>query len=228
MMRSMTASMNPRGCSDKFQGLLQGLEFRDRLVGEPDLVGFAAIEHFDDDLDQHVVGGDDVGNSAGVSKVGRGEGIGIADRLDIHHLQSALDQHDFRPPMRRDKADAADRFHFGEAIFAAPQGKTHRPDARADAHGGSLAGDGRRSFAVPAWPFVAIDGSQSRYRIWSVQNRSSRCSDLFRVANSSLEMPPTCSTVLTCFWYSASTMRRISWPCAVRRMRTERRSTRER
>ena len=41
--------------------------------------------------------------------------------------------------------------------------------------------------------------SQSRYRIWSVQKRSRRCSDLFSVANSSLEMPPTCSTVLTCF-----------------------------
>jgi hypothetical protein len=42
--------------------------------------------------------------------------------------------------------------------------------------------------------------SQSRYRIWSVQNRSRRCSDLFSVENSSFEMPPTCSTVLTCFW----------------------------
>ena len=42
--------------------------------------------------------------------------------------------------------------------------------------------------------------SQSRYRIWSVQNRSRRCSDLFSVANSSFEIPPTCSTVLTCFW----------------------------
>jgi hypothetical protein len=48
-----------------------------------------------------------------------------------------------------------------------------------------------------------VDGRsdrQSRYRIWSVQNRSSRCSDLFRVANSSPVMPPTCSTVRTCFW----------------------------
>src|SRR5665213_1922575 len=199
MMRSMAASMNPRGCSDQFQGFLQGLEFRDCLVGEPDLVGFAAIEHVDDDLDEHLVGSDDVGNGAGFSKVIRRDGIGIADRLDIHHLQSALDQHDFRPPMRRDKADAANRFHFRKPIFAARQSKTHRPDARADAHGEVLAGDGRRSSGMPAWPFVAIETYQSRYRIWSVQNRSSRCSDLFRVANSSLEMPPTCSTVLTCF-----------------------------
>jgi len=55
-------------------------------------------------------------------------------------------------------------------------------------------------FSTPAWPFCRGGRkSQSRYRIWSVQNRSSRCSDLFRVANSSFEMPPTCSTVLTCF-----------------------------
>src|SRR3984893_15591106 len=43
------------------------------------------------------------------------------------------------------------------------------------------------------------ENSQSRYRIWLAQNASSRGSDLFSVANSSFEMPPTCSTVLTCF-----------------------------
>src|SRR6185295_16364332 len=58
---------------------------------------------------------------------------------------------------------------------------------------------GRRSSEWPAWPLDERN-SQSRYRIWSVQNRSRRCSDLFSVANSSFEMPPTCSTVLTCFW----------------------------
>ena len=66
----------------------------------------------------------------------------------------------------------------------------------------------------PAWPSSrrvslanrcplrskTLRNSQSRYRIWSVQKRSRRCSDLFSVANSSFEMPPTCSTVLTCFW----------------------------
>src|SRR5665213_4636683 len=64
----------------------------------------------------------------------------------------------------------------------------------------------RRSFETPAWPLAVAGGldssfdafslrepvstslenamqSQSRYRIWSVQKRSSRCSDLFRVAN---------------------------------------------
>ncbi len=45
----------------------------------------------------------------------------------------------------------------------------------------------------------AVGCAQSRYRIWSVQSRSRRCSDLLRLANSSFEMPPTCSTVLTCF-----------------------------
>ena len=40
---------------------------------------------------------------------------------------------------------------------------------------------------------------QSRYLIWSVQNRSSRVSETFRVPNSSAEMPPICSTVMTCF-----------------------------
>src|SRR5580704_10696869 len=36
-------------------------------------------------------------------------------------------------------------------------------------------------------PFAvaSFENSQSRYKIWSVQKRSSRCSDLFRVANSS-------------------------------------------
>ena len=35
---------------------------------------------------------------------------------------------------------------------------------------------------------------------WSVQKRSSRCSDLLSTENSSALMPPTCSTVRTCFW----------------------------
>src|ERR1700694_669381 len=35
-------------------------------------------------------------------------------------------------------------------------------------------------FKTPAWP----KKSQSRYRIWSVQNRSRPCRDLVRVANS--------------------------------------------
>ena len=35
---------------------------------------------------------------------------------------------------------------------------------------------------------------------WSVQNRSSRCSALLSTPNSSALMPPTCSTVRTCFW----------------------------
>src|SRR6516164_4947440 len=39
---------------------------------------------------------------------------------------------------------------------------------------------------------------QRRYRIWSVQKRSRRCSALLSTPNSSALMPPTCSTVRTC------------------------------
>jgi hypothetical protein len=75
------------------------------------------------------------------------------------------------------------------------------PENRADALGEVVFFGGRRSFQSAGLAVLSRLGkSQSRYRIWSVQNRSSRCSDLFRVANSSFEMPPTCSTVLTCFW----------------------------
>ncbi len=56
---------------------------------------------------------------------------------------------------------------------------------------------GRRSFWISR--LTCVSDAQRRYRIWSVQKRSRRCSDLFSVANSAFEMPPTCSTVLTCF-----------------------------
>ena len=40
---------------------------------------------------------------------------------------------------------------------------------------------------------------QSRKRIWSVQKRSRRASDWLSAVNSSVEMPPICSTVEMCF-----------------------------
>src|SRR5665213_271119 len=89
MMRSMAASMKSSVNSNQFGGL----EFRDRLVGEPEPVHFAALEQPHDDLQQPFVGGEGVGNGAGAAQVIRCDGIGIADRLDIHHPQSALDQH---------------------------------------------------------------------------------------------------------------------------------------
>ena len=45
----------------------------------------------------------------------------------------------------------------------------------------------------------APDPVYRRYRIWSVQKRSRRCSALLSTPNSSALMPPTCSTVRTCF-----------------------------
>ncbi len=58
--------------------------------------------------------------------------------------------------------------------------------------------------ALPAcanmsWLGAFKRSAYSRYKIWSVQKRSRRCSALFSTANSSAAMPPTCSTVRTCF-----------------------------
>src|SRR5665213_1068848 len=98
MMRSMADSMasscwgSDGGSSDKFGGF----ELRNRLVGKPDLVVFAAMEEIDDDLKQPLVDGKRVGDGAAPAQVVRGDGVGIADHLDIHHLQSALDQHGLR------------------------------------------------------------------------------------------------------------------------------------
>jgi hypothetical protein len=85
------------------------------------------------------------------------------------------------------------------ATFAGPHTKKRTgPEARADAQGGKSLMIGE-PVLLDRHPMLSFVETQSRYRIWSVQNRSRRCSDLLRVANSSLEMPPTCSTVLTCF-----------------------------
>src|SRR5712692_7381624 len=102
MMRSMAVSMassrwhsDKFGCPDKFGGL----KLRNRLVGEPDLVEFAAPKQLHDDLEQPFVGREAVVDGAGLSQIVRSDGIGIADHLDIHHLQSALDQHELSPPI---------------------------------------------------------------------------------------------------------------------------------
>src|SRR6476661_9052055 len=90
MMRSTAASMGTfQFCSNQFEGF----KLCNRLVGEPDPVVFAAMIHFDNDLEQRIVGGDAVADGAGSAKVVRGNGIGIANRLDIEYPQSALDQH---------------------------------------------------------------------------------------------------------------------------------------
>src|ERR1700748_130862 len=104
MMRSMAESMESslgvmsmqRVWSSEAHGALRGLELRDRLVGEPDLVEFAAVKHLHDDFEQAIIGYEGVGNGAGLAQVVRGDRIGIAHRLDIHDPQAALDQHDLK------------------------------------------------------------------------------------------------------------------------------------
>src|SRR5882757_1458811 len=91
MMRSMAACMKVSGWTSDDEGF--GFELGDRLVGEADLVEFAALKHRDDDLEQPLVGGKAVRDGAGLAQIVRGDGIGVAHHLDIHHLHSALDQH---------------------------------------------------------------------------------------------------------------------------------------
>src|SRR5258708_37980079 len=104
------------------------------------------------------------------------------------------------PPIRIIKARTRVLVPLQKPVFNR-QNKTHRAGNWTDAHGEVVFFDVAAGlFERRLGLFVAVERkSQSRYRIWSVQNRSSRCSDLFRVANSSFEMPPTCSTVLTSF-----------------------------
>jgi hypothetical protein len=52
---------------------------RDRLVGEPEPVEFAALEYLHDDSEQPLVGDEAVGNGAGAAQVIGGDRIGIAD-----------------------------------------------------------------------------------------------------------------------------------------------------
>src|SRR6476646_2984040 len=100
MMRSMAASMKSswlvvkrvRWWSNEF-----GFELRDRLVGELDLVDFAALKQRDDDLKQPFVGDKAVADGAGPAKIVRGDAIGVAHYLHAHDPQSALDQHGFNP-----------------------------------------------------------------------------------------------------------------------------------
>jgi hypothetical protein len=70
-----------------------GFELGDRLVGEPEPVVFAVLEHPDDDFEQPLIGGKGVGDGAGPVQIVRGDGIGVAHHLDIHDLQTAFDQH---------------------------------------------------------------------------------------------------------------------------------------
>jgi hypothetical protein len=68
-------------------------EFGNRLVGEPEPVEFAVLEHLHDDFEQPLVGDQAVGNGAGLAELIRRDGIGIAHHLEVHDLNSALDLH---------------------------------------------------------------------------------------------------------------------------------------
>jgi hypothetical protein len=68
-------------------------EFGDRLVGEPDPVEFAVLDHLHDDLEQPLVGGEAIGNGAARAQLVRRDDVGIAHHLEVHHLNSAFDQH---------------------------------------------------------------------------------------------------------------------------------------
>src|SRR5581483_10202332 len=70
-----------------------GFELGDRLVGELQLVDFAAVKHPHDDLKQPLVGGDVVGDRAGAAQIVSGDGIGVAHHLHIQDTNTALDQH---------------------------------------------------------------------------------------------------------------------------------------
>src|ERR1700716_2397909 len=120
MMRSIAESIES---SVALMGIAEGsdalacLELQDRLVGQPDLVEFAAMKHRHDDFQQRVVGDEGVGNGAGLAQVIRRDRIGIADRLDIHYPQAALDQHDLSPPDWMDKALTLSKVPLPETII---------------------------------------------------------------------------------------------------------------
>src|SRR5712671_6847577 len=100
-MRSMAESMESSLAvmtmqwfwSSEARGALARLELRDRLVGEANLVVFAVVKHLHDDFQQPVIGDERIGNGAGLAQIVRRDRIGVANRLDIHDPQAALDQH---------------------------------------------------------------------------------------------------------------------------------------
>src|ERR1700751_2126240 len=91
MMRSMAASMDGSVAGSGNERF--GLESGDRLVGKPDLVELATLEQLHDDAEQAFIGGYGVGDRAGPAQIIGCDGVGFAHGLDIHHLQTAFDQH---------------------------------------------------------------------------------------------------------------------------------------
>ena len=96
---------------------------RNRPVGEANPVEFAAVKYLHDDCQQTLVGGEVVGNGAAAAQIIGGDGIGVADHLDVHHLQSALDQHGCSP-IRIDKPEVAKKFHYRKPAVGNPPRRT--------------------------------------------------------------------------------------------------------
>src|SRR5271156_1308552 len=118
MIRSMAASMNPsRSTSGKFGGFEPG----NGLVGDPDLVEFAALEHLYDDFKQPFVAREIVRHGAAAAKIVRGDGISVAHRIEIHDLQSAFDQHGLEPPLWEDKPEGGKKFQFARTVLRRPK-----------------------------------------------------------------------------------------------------------
>src|SRR5215831_6972714 len=199
MMRSMAASMASSGLTSV---TLCGFEFGDRLVGEPDLVGLAAVIHADDDFHEPIIGDEIIGDRACAAKIVRGDRVSVANHAHTRDPNPALDQHGPNSSGAGGISAEAGTCSKSERAFSLQQKcnqneKAHRPGR--PMRQGNFKCEVRRSSRNRRLGLSHGRRFQSRYRIWSVQNRSSRCSDLFSVANSSFEMPPTCSTVLTCF-----------------------------
>src|SRR6266481_8855117 len=133
MTRSIAASM-ASSRSDK-RG---GFEFGDRPVGEPDLVGFAAVKHVDDNFEQPVVGDEIVRDGAGAAKVVRGDGVGLANHPHVQEPNTALDQHGPILRFAGISPRPGTSSNLGGKISQLRKAKAHRPEKPADAPWGKL------------------------------------------------------------------------------------------
>ena len=106
---------------------------------------------------------------------------------DVRALPSAGQAAADRPRPARDGAQASDRCRTAAMSFLSAQRERHI-DLIASFMAAAICG----AACSRDWPY-------SRYLIWSVQKRSSRMSAWLTRENSSVVMPPICSTVSTCF-----------------------------
>src|ERR1700752_1399439 len=169
MMRSMAASMldgSVAGSGIAESGNQRfGLVSRERLVGQSELVVFAALEHVHDDTEQAFIGGDGVGNRTGAAQIIGCDGIGFAYRLDIHHLQPAFAQHVqvLRYGLIKRSAEISSK--LDARVFPhnkhknAPGPVSPGPDALFGKYSPGF--NGCRSSLPPAWPSLLRDDTGS-------------------------------------------------------------------